>query len=204
MSSSENQVVSKDHTPTRRKALKKLLVGGGAAVAASHALPTKWTKPVVDSVILPAHAQTTVVPTTTVFMQNFRGQFTAGQQNNPIINSIDQPQEGLYATILDTVIPNAHAGGFTQRPADMCIEVNGTSFTATLVVDTDIFTASGIVGGGSVTMTDVDGCRSTPTDLSVNSASTAGADYTLSGLFNASGVLPVGSGCPTDPFVGCE
>lgn len=42
---------------TRRKALKSI-VAGSSAVAASSMLPEKWTKPVIDSVALPAHAQT--------------------------------------------------------------------------------------------------------------------------------------------------
>ncbi len=186
---------------TRRRALLGL---AGGVVGASQ-LPTTWTKPVVDSVILPAHAQTTVVPTTpapttTLPIINFRGQFSVDVN----FVGIDQPQEGLHATILDTVIPKAHAG-FRISPADMCIEVNGTSFTATLLVNNDIlFTGSGTVGGGPVTMTDVDGCTSVPTELSVNSASSGGADYTLSGFYSTSGMLPTGSGCPTDPFVGCE
>lgn len=44
-----------DHAP-RRRLLKKLAAGGSAASLA--ALPGKWAKPVVASVILPAHAQT--------------------------------------------------------------------------------------------------------------------------------------------------
>src|SRR5690606_9791622 len=41
----------------RRALLKALTLGTGAVGAAK--LPTVWTKPVVDSVALPAHAQTT-------------------------------------------------------------------------------------------------------------------------------------------------
>lgn len=41
----------------RRKLLKTIMSGGGAIVAAK-SLPENWTKPVVDSVMLPAHAQT--------------------------------------------------------------------------------------------------------------------------------------------------
>jgi hypothetical protein len=57
---------------SRRKALKKIAAGG--AVAGVLALSGKWSKPVVDSIILPAHAQatngaapppTTPAPTTT-------------------------------------------------------------------------------------------------------------------------------------------
>jgi hypothetical protein len=40
---------------SRRKVLKKLSIGGASLGAY---LPVKWTKPVVDSVFLPAHAQT--------------------------------------------------------------------------------------------------------------------------------------------------
>jgi len=42
---------------SRRKALKKIAVG--TAVAGALAVSSKWTKPVVNSVILPAHAQAT-------------------------------------------------------------------------------------------------------------------------------------------------
>ena len=58
-----------DQPTGRRKTLKKLLVGGGVAAVGS-TLPTKWTKPVVDSIILPAHAQTTVVPEPTAAPQD--------------------------------------------------------------------------------------------------------------------------------------
>ena len=41
----------------RRKLLKTIVSGGGAIVAGK-SLPENWTKPVVDSVMLPAHAET--------------------------------------------------------------------------------------------------------------------------------------------------
>lgn len=37
----------------RRKALKRLILGGGVLAS----MPDRWTKPVVESVLLPAHAQ---------------------------------------------------------------------------------------------------------------------------------------------------
>jgi hypothetical protein len=43
--------------PSRRKVLKKIAAGG--AVAGVLALTGKWSKPVVDSIIVPAHAQAT-------------------------------------------------------------------------------------------------------------------------------------------------
>lgn len=39
----------------RRRILKKMAVGGGI-VTASQVMPERWIKPVIDSVILPAHA----------------------------------------------------------------------------------------------------------------------------------------------------
>jgi len=44
------------HSEERRAALKKILVGGGIA-AGSAMLPERWTRPVVDAIIAPAHAQ---------------------------------------------------------------------------------------------------------------------------------------------------
>ena len=45
------------HQSGRRQVLKSTLAGG--AVISTSILPEKWTKPAVDSVILPAHAGTT-------------------------------------------------------------------------------------------------------------------------------------------------
>ncbi len=42
---------------TRRKALKT--IAAGTAVAGTLAFTGKWSKPVVDTIILPAHAQAT-------------------------------------------------------------------------------------------------------------------------------------------------
>jgi len=56
---SETRLVS-----SRRKALKKIAVGGTIAAGAS-ALPPRWTKPIIDKVFVPAHAQTSPPPATT-------------------------------------------------------------------------------------------------------------------------------------------
>ena len=51
----------KDRESARRSVLKRLLVGGGVAATAKM-LPDQWHKPVVESVILPAHAGTSDEP----------------------------------------------------------------------------------------------------------------------------------------------
>lgn len=45
----------------RRKAVKNILMAGGTAITAGQVAGTKWTKPVIESVVLPAHAATSVV-----------------------------------------------------------------------------------------------------------------------------------------------
>ncbi|HSH42360.1 MAG TPA: hypothetical protein VK973_09585, partial [Arenicellales bacterium] len=45
------------HANSRRKLLKSALLGGGAA-AALYSAPERWTRPVIEAVSLPAHAQT--------------------------------------------------------------------------------------------------------------------------------------------------
>lgn len=53
--SSEN--INQKHTIGRRKLLK-LLASTTGAVGASLLLPEKWTNPILDVIVLPAHAQT--------------------------------------------------------------------------------------------------------------------------------------------------
>ena len=48
---------------SRRRALKVLGLGG--VVAATIALPGKWTRPIVESIVVPAHAAASPVATTT-------------------------------------------------------------------------------------------------------------------------------------------
>ena len=47
---------------SRRRALKVLGLGG--AVVATLALPSKWTRPVVESIVVPAHAAASPKSTT--------------------------------------------------------------------------------------------------------------------------------------------
>lgn len=62
-----------NHRESRRKLLRSIAAGSGAvAVATGKAMPESWTKPVIDSVLLPAHAQTSVPrsgPTRATFSQ---------------------------------------------------------------------------------------------------------------------------------------
>ena len=65
--------------PSRRKLLKQLAVTGGVAYIASD-LPTKWTRPVVEAVVLPAHAQTSV-------LCDFSGDYNGGAATLSVSNN---------------------------------------------------------------------------------------------------------------------
>ena len=54
---------SLDKKITRRKAVKTI-AGGITALAAYHTLPAKWEKPILESIFIPAHAQTSAVDPT--------------------------------------------------------------------------------------------------------------------------------------------
>ncbi len=60
----------KSHIESRRKLLRSIVVSGGA-VATGKVMPESWIKPAIDSVLLPAHAQTSARtgPTRTTFSQ---------------------------------------------------------------------------------------------------------------------------------------
>lgn len=51
-------------SPERRKVLKGGVVVGGAVVGSALTLPKKWTRPIVDAVIVPAHADMSPVTPT--------------------------------------------------------------------------------------------------------------------------------------------
>ncbi len=55
--SKKQQATGAEHKESRRRALKSTLIGG--AVISTSAAPDKWKKPILDSVMLPAHATTT-------------------------------------------------------------------------------------------------------------------------------------------------
>jgi len=73
---------SKKVESARRKLLKTLMVGGGA-VTASKLLPEQWARPVVGSVMLPAHAGLSTCATeifsffSDPFIYNFDGVLTS-------------------------------------------------------------------------------------------------------------------------------
>lgn len=85
---------------SRRKLIKSIAAGSGAVIAGK-SLPENWTRPVVDSVLLPSHAQTSG--------QSFNGPATV--LDTIPIGSIDNERTTLFASVADSLIQEAHAGG---------------------------------------------------------------------------------------------
>jgi len=78
---------------SRRKLLKSIAAGSGAIVAGK-SLPESWSRPVVDSVILPAHAQTS----------GLRSFFGGAAQVGSISHN-----DTMLATVAGGLINEAHA-----------------------------------------------------------------------------------------------
>ncbi len=76
----------------RRKLLKSVAAGGGA-ILAGRTLPEKWGRPVVDSVLLPAHAQASGGP--------------YGGTNNNSLTMNDS--DSLFARVVNKLVPEGHA-----------------------------------------------------------------------------------------------
>ncbi|MDH3690312.1 MAG: hypothetical protein OEU36_12615 [Gammaproteobacteria bacterium] len=164
---------SNQHNQQRRDALKKLITGS-SAIGAAAVMPDKWAKPVVDAVLLPAHAQTSPrVPT------SFAGP-VAGPGPSPA------------GRLLDQLIPPAQAGnGF---PSDtLCVDTS--TGEALLIRDsgdlTEILEGTGAaVGGGAVTLTDICIDGGSSVNLRLTSVSATGLNFVLDMV---PGTLPPGA-----------
>jgi len=104
----------------RRKLLKSVVAGGGAATVAK-ALPDQWARPVIDAVLLPSHAQTSITS---------RGGFVA---SGPIaMNEAEQnvAEQGFSEELLEFFAPAAKAGAGGTPISNMALTANdaGDSF----------------------------------------------------------------------------
>lgn len=131
----------------RRKLLKTVAAGGGAIIAGK-TLPEKWGRPVVDSVLLPAHAQTSGGPST-----------YSGATRASLV------PDSLFAKALDTLIPQSHAASALVFDVTWCITpVSATTADVSfLMVEqniqfADLWSASGVQVGVTTPLTYSNGC----------------------------------------------
>jgi hypothetical protein len=159
----------------RRRALKLLL--GGGVVGSAATLPTRWTRPVVESVILPAHAQLSGP-------HSYSGSGTL----TPVGAMMGAADPG---GLLDLLVPTAAAG--TPVPEslnyDICIVVtDGTANVHINVVDSPIctFIGSGAVGGGTIDLPDCGPYSSAACTVMLNADQTE-ATGSFGAVFGAEG-----------------
>ena len=112
-------MTDKKSSESRRKLLKSIAAGSGAVVAGK-SLPESWARPVVDSVMLPAHAATSPSPSTGPFAGSSDVSLTMRNSNS------------VFANVSDAFIRKAHAFD-EERLLSYCITANGNG-TANVTV----------------------------------------------------------------------
>lgn len=153
---------NKDHASlkgkgnNRRKLLKSVVAGGGAATVAK-ALPDQWARPVVDAVLLPSHAQTSVVSS--------RGGFVASGPVAMIDAEQNIAEQGFSEELLEFFTPAAQAGpssgisnmALTANDAGdsfLCAEFNATTEVIAVQIQNPgssaSFTSNGCLFGADV------------------------------------------------------
>ncbi len=109
---------------TRRKLLKSLAAGSGAVIAGK-TLPEHWSRPVIESVVLPAHAQTSAALVT----------YTASAATGLFVMNTHQGEESRFASIADSLVPTANAGaGPGNDGFYVCATVDDQAGTAQVAV----------------------------------------------------------------------
>ena len=120
---------------SRRKLLKSIALGSGAVVAGK-SLPESWSRPVVDSVMLPAHAQTS------------GGPFAGGA----VIMTPALESDSILEKAADILVPEAKADSPTNPY--VCVEPNAAGDKATVKLyvdfpDTELYTFTEVPVNGS-------------------------------------------------------
>lgn len=144
----------------RRKLLKGLVAGGGAIVAGK-SLPESWSRPVVDAMMLPAHAQTSNVISFT---------------SSTVLTAI--PTDNQVVRLLGGVINKAHAQDYSDVDHfvdKVCIKANagGTEVSVDALIghragDIILVTAASVPVGGMAAPTTMTTTVECPTSHNIN------------------------------------
>lgn len=147
-------MTNNNSSESRRKLLKSIAAGSGAVVAGK-SLPENWVRPVVDSVVLPAHAQATGGAPTSDGSTTLRRLTSSGVITNP---NVMAPATGSRVAekpdILEILVPSAHAAACAvegQCGSVSFTSTNNGTLTVTNVGDSPFVlnashAASGMVG----------------------------------------------------------
>lgn len=192
----------------RRKLLKSIAAGSGAVVAGK-CLPEGWTRPVINSVMLPAHASTTNdtdsggTDTTTT-----EAPLPTSYNDTLVFNAIEGRINHLE-DVLSVFVQDALAKYAPPSGGSMCVDTsNAPDFIATVLIKDEqlsgYFKGTGTIGSSNPTLlTHMGGCDIYGTvEIMVTSYDANGAVYTVytdSGNYVAPGTAPAGTTCPQIP-----
>jgi len=143
-------MTDKKSIESRRKLLKSIAAGSGAIVAGK-SLPDSWSRPVVDFVMLPAHAQTSPGLPASFF----------GASVTPVVVASLEDQSSPF----DSLVPTAHAGAGPSPERRFAVQA--------LLVGTDSYAVSinnlarDIQGGNDVVREGILNIDGTPNTLAV-------------------------------------
>jgi len=150
-------MTDKNKTAENRRKLLKTVAAGGGAIIAGRTLPEKWGRPVVDSVMLPAHAQASAA---------FAG---------AAIASIET--DSMFARVLDTLVPQSHAVDLSVFDISWCVTPDSSTAADVyfLLVEqnqlfAELWSASGVAVGSTPTALEYSWACSNFTDGHLSSA----------------------------------
>ena len=132
------KMTDKKSSESRRKLLKSI-AAGSAVIVAGKSLPENWTKPVVDSVMLPAHAQTSIICTIDITYAisvpggDVDGSYSYNIYNYPGGWNEVPPVSVNFSTSVNLTIPIALAPGQYEVSAGASAQqtIDGNDTTAT-------------------------------------------------------------------------
>ena len=188
-------MTNKKSIESRRKLLKSIAAGSGAVIAGKN-LPENWARPVVDSVMLPAHAQTSGIRT--FFLFSSTGFITF---NNELLGTT--PEELIARSEqgpLNWFIENAEAQGSNNA---ICVTIEGDTYQADYQTGSNNYTGSGEVGDPPSSLNSTCPGDPIPVQLTVSNVVGSTANVLLQEGKNEAVTIPVPEdGC--DFTFGCD
>lgn len=215
----------KSRNNQRRKVLKTVVIGSGV-LGAGQFTTGKWVKPVVDSVMLPAHAETTddtgIIPGEVGARYSFIDPSYAPSENGlgmqiplAILESKSKPN-ALTQKLVDALIPSAYAAPSSLGQLELFLEITAAGvyrFVLFLAFEPDMnylyvfYSDSTVTLGNNDVMMSLcaaDGGPSNPVVITINSVTPTMASVTLDSetfelLYDQNAVAPQNIACIVPP-----